>query len=476
MAVEAGGGGTSTEQLIAEAAIKAAMEHRGFSSSGGGEYYKQEFRSKGSGEGVHPQYQYWVRKGSVRIERSPNPDNSDFSAEEASLKAELDADVFNYWPGAIDDLFRKWQEEQFPSWGGFAISASYAAAGADELNPGTTFNKDGTDLKVGNTRLSADLTNLHTRTGELEGQYAEAFHERYVTPLPPVLQGQYALTSVLAIALEAERTIWLSASRDIGTLKSQARTAMEASGPKAGGGGVDAKVLITVFGAVLAGIAAVATAGGSVAVTAALASAGAGAVSNLMKDAPKKAEQPVRMGADTPEGVLKKIQEALDELNRGIRGEEEHVQKILRAASGLATEEATKGHFDLKGMKAEGEVLGPQQNVTVDAGSIAKITAQWIPCIAGDLLLARSNLGNSSAGSWSRPSGVGLGDTGPYPDYDALEDIVIELLTNTAAELSEGGQALLAAARGLGLADQAEQEKYLAIAKRITDANRNTPE
>jgi hypothetical protein len=470
VAEEGGGGGISTEEQIADAAIKAHLEHKGFSDTGGGSFYKQEFGS--SKNGVHPQYVYHLTKDSLRIEKTPNVDNEDLTAQASEMLSRLQSEVFNYWPQAIDDLFRKWQDAGLPSWGGLAMNAAWAKEGADEIRPGTTVNENGSDLQVGNARLNADLGNLEKRTAQLAGNYARAFSDNYVTPLPPVLQGQFALGSVLAIALEAEKEIWLRTSRDLDAIRHHALGAMRASGPKSGGGGADAKVIVTVFAALAGAVAAFATAGGSLAVTAALTAAGAGAWSNLLESPPKKEPEPIPLGAGTPQGVRTNIENALNKLNEGIRTEEEFLQQILRGASEVVG--GKRGAFDLPPAAAEGDVLGKEQDVVVTAEIIAAITAQWIPCISGDLRLARTKLGVDTAGSFDRPGGIGVGFSGPQPEFKALQEVVIGLLGNTATELDEAGAALLGAARTLGLADEAQQQKYDAIAKRINDNNQNT--
>ncbi|WP_109510094.1 hypothetical protein [Nocardioides speluncae] len=469
MAEEGGGGGVSMEEQIAEAAIKADMEHRGW-SGGNGSYYKQEFGS--SKNGVHPHYEYHLTKEGLRIEKSPNVDNEDLTAQASSMLSRLQSEVLNYWPRAIDDLFRKWQDAGLPSWGGLAMNASWAKEGADEIRPGTTIDDNGSNLQVGNARLTADLGNLEKRTGQLAGNYARAFSDNYVTPLPPVLQGQFALGSVLAISLEAEKEIWLNTSRDLDSIRHHGLNAMRASAPKTGGGGVDAKVIVTVFAALAGAVAAFATAGGSLAVTAALTAAGAGAWSNLLESPPKKEPEPVPLGAGHPRDVRTNIEKALEKLNEGIRTQEEFLQQILRGANEVAG--SKRGAFDLPPAAAEGTVLGKEQDVVVTAEIIAAITAQWIPCIAGDLRLARTKLGVDTAGSFDRPGGIGVGFNGPQPEFKALQETVIGLLGNTATELDEAGAALLSAARTIGLADQAAQAKYEGIAKQINDTNQNT--
>lgn len=473
MAEEGGGGGISIEEQIAEAAIKADLEHRGFKDSGGGSFYKQQFGS--SKNGVHPQYTYHLTKDSLRIEKTPNVDNEDLTAEAAGLLSRLQSEVFNYWPGAIDELFRKWQEATLPSWGGLAMDASWAKGGADEIRPGTTVKDNGADLQVGNGRLGADLESLKMRCGQLSGAYAKAFTHKYAIPLPGVLQGQFALASVLAIALETEKEIWLRTSRDLSTLKSHALTAMRASGPKSGGDGGELKVVVTVFAALAGAVAVFATAGSALAIAGGLAAAGGGAWSNLIKDPPQKTEETPPLGAGKPHDVLKNIEQALNKVNEGIKSQEEFLRQILNGAEVAATDKKYKGMFDLDRVAVEGQVLAPQQDLIVDPTSIAGITAQWIPCIVGDLRRAQSRLGADTSRSWERPDGLGVGHSGAHPEFKKLQDTVFELLRNTADELDEAGGLLLAAARGIGEADDAEQAKYAAIAKRVNDDNINTP-
>lgn len=467
-----GGGGISSEELIAQAAIKADMEHRHFRDVGGGTF--ELTRSRGGGTDLDA-YAVWTiraRDGSITVEMS-NPKGKDIPEADPAKFQYLQADVFDYWPRVIDDMFRKWQDEKLPSWGVFAMEASYAKQAADELRPGTTYSETGKEIKVGNGRMGADLVNMNGELRQLSGAYVSTFNQTYVTPLPGVLQGQFALATVLGVALETEKEIWLRVSRELGTLKYQARNAMAASGPKGGAG--DLKVWITVGAAVAGAVAVFATAGGALAAGAALAAAGGGAWSNLIKEPPAPVEAP--LGGSNPQAVLKKIEEALTKLNEQIRGSEEEIRTMLAGAQGITADGNKDGRtpFDLPLPKVDGPVLTRQSQLALDNDIIEKVTGQWIPTIVGDLHQARSKLTGDSVQDWERPDGIGLGFTGPHAEYKALEDTVIGLLSNTASELDEAGRALWDAARDLGQADNAAREKYAAIAKRINDSNDNLP-
>lgn len=468
--------GSGTKTNIADAAIVADMEHRGF-----GHYGDGVFKMPGTnGNDFDPVvWNVVVRDGSVTVDMIVGSRTDDVPRE--SDFAHLQADVFDYWPRAIDDAFRNWEDmaESGPlGWDAGAVLKGAAEIRVTATNDATTGAANGA-----NVRLDADITNLSARTAELNGLYAEAFNENYVSRMRPVLDNLHSMTMVLAYGLAGEQELFQRTREQIAQVATDAEAAMKASGPRSGGGDITGiTIALIVVGAVCGGIASVATGGAGIPVAAAVATSlgnvGAGAVKDLLGALvkPPSPPEPIPLGAAHPKDVLKNIVNGLTEINTRIRAEEQQLVDLFDAAYGDLAPAAAAGPFNIARPEiidhGGSSVLESAQTVLVDPTVIAKITELWIPSIIGDINACRSGL-DSEAYSWTRPAGIGLSATGPWSSYSALQSGVATLLGDTATELAGAAGSLQAAAADIGLSDATANDTYAAQARRITEDNVN---
>lgn len=463
--------GSGMKELIAEAAIRADMEHRGYTDVGGG-VFERDFSTGAQG---HVRGTIRVQDGSVEWEVSP--DHGESHAQRlADAAASLQGEVFDYWPGAIDDVFTSWEDA--PSSSSLRGDQAYAESGISEIRLIGDMDSDTGSVSSGNTRLASDLSNLSSETELLSGEYIEAFNDNYAHPLGPAIQNVYALSEVLAFGLAGEAELFDRIRTQISDLAWRSKTAMEGSGPSGGGG--DAALALVVVGAVLAGIATVATGGSALAIIAGLGSAGAGVASAVVDDAGDQSEQSPEendLSAGDPRSVLANMEEAIETIRQQVRREEDLLSDILTDARTLTEATQSAGAFNVRRPDiidhTGSDVLSPEQSVRVNERSIAKITELWIPTINGDLNLCANRL-TLSSGSWTRPTGIGYAPTGPWSDFSRLQSAVVDLLVDITTELSGAAQSLQDAAALIGLADEQENAQYAAQATQINDDNVNT--
>jgi hypothetical protein len=444
-----------SESAIAQAAAHAELQHLGWEEVDFG-HVRKTF-SYGAMGHVRTTITVHTYSGSWEAETSGG-EPPDHLIEGWAKGAQ---EVIDKWPPKIEGAFRKWRDipKEWDYW--------EATWGLDHATKELTLSPDEDSegsVELGNTRLAADLDNLRLRTGDLNGQYAETFRENYVASLQPTIANQGAVTALLAVANHTMESLWGKTYVDLIDIEYKAEKAMEASAPS-GDSGSDALVAgLLVVGAVAAGVAAVATAGGSLAVTAALVSGASGAAGSLLSHFSEDPEpKKVRLGADHPDGVLTKLEEALDELDRQIEGQERDLVTLLSAGHDLTTVQVPHSDLRLKRSgitdAAPGDVLDSEQLVTVDEETIAKITELWLPTIVGDLRSARDEL-DAEVTPWRRPSGIGLEPTGAWPQFRDLQSAMVQVIGATANELEGAATALQDAARLIGLSDEETNRRF----------------
>lgn len=476
----------ATNEEIANAAIVADMAHRLFDHHGGGSFYRcvpappEVAPGAGARGGIPTMEECWVDGSTGRVEvRMTASDGSDRSAQAAELQAQLQSEVFDHWPVAVARIFDPWDTAGLPTDWTFAVAATFARQAGMELSTGVESGEDAPSYVAGNQRLAADLAKLEMRTAQISGRYAQTFAENYVAPLGLVIECQRALVAVLEFALQAEAEVWSRAVTDVATIRSRALAALETCRPASSSDEVDWPAALTVAGAVAAAVAAFATAGSGLAITAVLASTAAGAAGDLVPDADGTVERP--LGGRTPDAVLTQVEEALvgehDSVVRLIEREEQRIGRLLSRVAGALQDPGVRRDYDLARPRLTAvpaaEILAPEQDVIVDDATIAKITALWMPSIAGDLRLAAGLLEGDDGAGWRRPYGIGLGMNGPFDEYAALRECTIDLLRNTSRELDDASVALADAARMINLVDSDVVGRYARLADRVTAENRN---
>lgn len=429
---------------IIDAAIEADLQHNGWHK------YSGDGLMRIFAAGAHAVLT--PATGSIEIRNISEP------AEQEVEAAVKDAErIYAKWPSKIEQAFAKWVE--LPTNGFNTSEVAWLENAEGEIRTGAVSptDTDGSSstskppIGLPNQRLASDLNNLDDRMGKLNGLYAETFKEMYVSPLPVTIQSLGALIACLALACRGQGAIWEAATEDLEKVKKQAAAAMKASAP--GGGGSIGPTVLAVGGAIAGLIAAIPTGGASIVGVATLIGAGAGLVKEIDGASGSSKKVEVQLGASTPDGVLDNINAALTDLSAAIRGQEEEIRNFLSNVHSETT--SHREAFDLMAPRAErGNVLDRQQDVSVDAGTIANITELWIPTICGDLRAARGELVVTSRVFSTRPSGVGLVQDGAWPEFEKVQDVTVELLTNMVRDLEAGADALNDAARTIGLQDQ----------------------
>lgn len=452
-----GGGGSISNTSIADAAIEADLKLRGFYPIGGGKY------GYNTGSMSYDQKAYVVSDG--HAEQLGYPD-----AELPAAVTSVQGEVFDYWPGAIDEVFADY--EDLPRESDFSGDASSLEAGAAEIDVTAESPTSQASAPSGNGRLAQDLNALAGDTGNLAGHYAQEFDDRYVSGLPFVMASNHALAAAAAVAVRTEANIWREVATGLGSLRTNAYNAMIASGE--GGGDDDLSFELGIAGALIGAVGAFASGGAAIAL--ALASAGAGIASSVIgeaADSDKKKNIP--LGASSPRGVLSKIEQALTDIDTQVREQEQELVDLLTDCTNATNAGGSDGNFDLRlrgGNAGPGRWLQEEQDVVVNPTSIAKITELWIPTIAGDLRAARTPL-DVSGGGWSRPSHIGVGGTGPWSEYQALQSRLDDLLGQLRTELLDAADSLQAAAQLIGLTDESISTQYEQEAERINSLNIN---
>ncbi|KRA38283.1 MULTISPECIES: hypothetical protein [unclassified Nocardioides] len=465
---DGGGGGSSVgsySSLIAAAATKAELMHGNWESTG--DYtVKRE---------INASNQYVVSFATVEF----NTYSGEYSSDAAGALSDISKDTlvyeakaaFDKWPPKIEGLFTKWQN--LPSRYTSAALLDWAARelSIDPDNPQAT----GDSVDSVNTRLAGDLERIKTRTGQLNGKYAKAFADYYANQLPTTVQAQDMLVSALAVASRAQGEVWGRAADDLSKFEHDAWDAMKSSGPD-GGPDTDLVLALTVVGALGSALASVPTLGGSVVLFGAISAAaaiGAGVESAKQADTSFK---DLPLGADHPDKVFTKLEDALTALDDQIQVQEIGIRDFLKSAKSFA--DSGDCELSTPGLNSapNGEVLSTHQGVTVNKDTIAQITELWLPSVAADLRQAEGYLTVTADDGFRRDTDIGLAPTGAWAEFSALQTRTSTLLMTLSKDLEDAGTKLEDAARDIGRTDEGISEHYRNIEKKVEDQNINDPD
>ncbi|GAA4699407.1 hypothetical protein [Nocardioides nanhaiensis] len=469
--------GSGMKLMIAEAAIEADMEHRGFRHFGDGLFKESGSNGNDSAPVV---WQVLIRDGSVEIDMLYGSD-SNSSVPSPADYAYLQADVFDRWPQEIDDAFAHW--EDFPEASGLEAELSGVIRGASEIRVDEDSSGLTAEGSTRNTRLVSDIDNLKGRGRFLNGLYAEAFIDNYVSKLEPTLANLHGLTMVAGIACKGEAELFSRTRTQLGQLCNDAHMAMKSSGPR-GGDSTGLRFALIIVGAIAAGVGIVSTAGLATVPTAALVggaltSTGAGAAGGVLGllDQPETPED-LPLGAGHPDDVLANLLAALEQLNSSFKNEERNLERFLEAAAGDAAPDPDGNAFDIETPDVVGgtgqDVLETQQDeLHVDDATIARITELWIPSINGDIRAACAAL-DAPTYAWQRPATIGIGSgVGPHGAYRDFLEALKDRMLDVERELQGAADSLQAAAALIGLSDEQTNQQFAAEAAEIERVNDN---
>jgi hypothetical protein len=347
--------------------------------------------------------------------------------------------VFDWWrgiptPADFDQYINYWREA---AW---YVSLTSQSNKVEDTGNAELTKVDFLQDKIGNDNM--------------RGSMILAFDQNFCTPLPTVLHGQYAVTLLAGTTLAGEKEIWVNAEKDLRGIADKMLEAMKDQGASQAKS-LDLSVVVS-----LVNIAGVFTTPAKPILN------GAGTVLGAL-DSFLKSHQPskptVEFGADTPEGVINKTNDALKKLAQTIRGREDEIKSRLNEAVGTVTSRA--GSFDLP---RPGVLDTPEvSDMKVDIDVLHFLATNTLPAIQKQVELARDNAGygGNCYDAWFRPIDIGVSDTvdGPYEAWSAVADLAYELTGDLAWEIKGSGEQLAIAADQTGKTDdqiEAEMKKH----------------
>lgn len=405
-------------------------------------YYEIEgdrYRYRGSGRGMT---QWCTRPG----EDGSGGGDVSMDGMPDFLVNHLDDDfrgAFDDIRGQVDDIFSdlKGVPEGFT----LIYEESRSMDAAELLTPkGATTEKTpggGSALDLNNPLLSGRVNAIHGYSYRLSSRTINAFRQAYADRLGAILDGQAALAATLGMAAAGQVAVFKKLRDDIATFATQALGSLEAlAGEQVSTSGVGDS--FAVGGALLSVLGLVGGPGG-----AALAAAGAagGLISDLWPEPPAKKE--VRFSGSDLSSMLQSIADGKTPLLETAVNDETAIQSALTGASNALRE--SPGSFDIaRPAYPHGgpEDVGGPGTIVQNHDDMQRLAANC-QLVAEDVGSARDLLTEADQGSaeWNRPDGIGIGRTGPYDAFSALNDDVVVLTRNTADEMREAATSLIAA-------------------------------
>jgi hypothetical protein len=220
--------------------------------------------------------------------------------------------------------------EEFGIWAGEGEIMDAIASYCDAIPPRfewftqrdpTRLNAMLEDLNFVKTDLSevvtAKIDLVKADVQDWRGTAAEQFTENFLSPFGQIRLNQIGLVDELTVALEAERKILEESRRNIVQIGDGTLTALNALDD----GGTDWGMILTVAGAVVGVVGAVATGGTSLAITFALIGGGISVAGAAVAEA--------SVHGDTVEDVITSMDDAIRKLKEAIADEEDILVRAL---------------------------------------------------------------------------------------------------------------------------------------------------
>lgn len=307
--------------------------------------------------------------------------------------------------------------------------------------------------EIGNIEMEKIKT-LQSRIGndDMGGTMILTFEQNFVTPLPAVIHGQYAVVVLAATTLLAEQQVWVKAREDVLSIADKMHAAMKDRG---GDNTFDLGTItafIDLLGMLPTGAKPILNKVG----------AALGPLAKLLgiKDSPSK--PPVEFAGERPKDVIEKTKAGLRKLAETVKDRERVIDREIKDA--MHTVVSRAGSFDLP----TPEVLAEKQidGMAVNLETLRFLATNTMPVIETQLNKA-ADLVNASryvGGLWYRRSELETWDSeyGPYDTWSALADLAEGLILDLAWEVKESATHLALAANDLS---QTEAEVEAAMAK-----------
>ena len=221
-----------------------------------------------------------------------------------------------------------------PDPGQFNPMLGYLSSAMNTLSSG-----QGSEDPVNKTVITANpamegMTTVGKNVQDWRGAAATAFEQNFVEPFPAITANQFALVATLKGAIEAEQALWEECRKNVDDIAHKAIKALEVMDECS----PDEQVcLLTVASSVFAVAAVLTTGGAAIALT--VAGAAAQAASGVPMDDPPK----VQFDGQTPEDILKQVQDALNQLAEVTNSKEKLVAGAM--TSSASTLAANKSRF-----------------------------------------------------------------------------------------------------------------------------------
>jgi hypothetical protein len=426
---------------LVDAAIEADMYER--------DYWAQE--------GAEVFHNYALYKKIVR----GNPGANDLGDDEGDT-TDYEAEVFNFWPGQIEQIFDVWRSIPDPDDFEEDVTHLVGLAGRNAIEPKIEPPKSlltGEFPAFPSNEFGADLKLVTDRSGDLYGRWAEAFHDEYVLALPWVLGNQQALIAILAAGVSSEKEIWRRAQEGVLSAASAGATwfrSIKNTVTAAETVFAVGKALNDGFNAVKDGISynpfdiveAVGDLGG----------AGAdlkGAIEDSDSSGGGAGHEWGSSGS-----VYTAIAQSLEyTLNKQIVESETTLQDVLD--SGVSALESSPDTFimgdnHLANIRNGAAVLD-RGEVNMHKSTVIRLV-EAMRRVGGSVGDVGGDIDTTSM-SWIRPGSIGLGAEGPYPALVALENAIRNAFYDTAQNLKHVATAVeLAAAYQFATDENAQAE------------------
>jgi hypothetical protein len=319
---------------------------------------------------------------------------------------------------------------------------------------------------TGAGHIGAQLTIIEENSTAMSGGTISAFKSKFLLELGKAIGGHHGLTVILGQALTGEQNLMRKAREDVAQAVANATKALDAYAHDEGGG--ELSFTFKVAGAVVAGAIAFATGGATVLLS------GAAAGLTLLTTVAEKGESDAKEPKDKDyEGLMNGFKDVLDTLDRSITKEEGNIRDNLK--KNLTTLRADEPSYNL---------TNPLQNISDDSqldngqgkaiihnrSLVREITGTAMPTIADELVKAKELVWTAwSANPYYRDASVGLGDTGPFPEWADVAGPLWMLIGDLEWEVRNGAKTLDLAIEDMGRVDTDNEDALEKHARSIKD-------
>lgn len=410
---------------------------------------------KSIGFSVKPDYYQQAGVGPVMISR-PNAEGEgggDWAGVEEQ-EDNLDFDAA-HWKSHFDDL-RGQVDTELDPWATIPkpddidtleshLTSAAMFLGVEEVKEDRTV--------TGTSEIVDRLTLIDEGSDAMSGEVIDAFQKKFLTPLGGAIGGHNLLAVILGGVLKAEEEMWRGVRESVLTAVTTTTDALDSYAESES---VDWGTALKGLGYAVAGAGLFAT--GGVAVTLGLTGLG---LSVLQETAPPP-EEATGPASNDYDGIWAAFTTALGDLSDGVEEDEVRLRDNLN--KNLGAVRGNPGDYDLSRPALldvdDASALGKDQMTIINAGTVKKISGEYLPDIADDLEYAGRLVDQAVLNSTLDRSGsIGYGTSGPSQEYNELRYLLWELLANLEWEVRASAKHLDLAAVDILEADDSAQKE-----------------